>query len=258
LDEPILIEMQWEHEAPPQLALSLGEITYDPRLGLVRSDGIVDDRSLAIRIYTGAPGLRLPFQGWGRFPDGYPALERPNRINIDELLPSAEYFSGHVEPRVEMLRYIDQRAGLLVHPIVEGTHVAVIRNVRIDDVCAIMADITLAHDQAATTEFGLFAAPVDMPMVIKQPSFKTHQPSWMRVGSSRRKSGKNEVHDTFHDHAVWLRLTAREQGQLVFEPIGALGGSFNIYLATRQVGDGTHHAMAHFANLVVIREKKQA
>ncbi|AWB26058.1 hypothetical protein DA075_34885 (plasmid) [Methylobacterium currus] len=258
LDEPVLIEIRWEPDAAPRFALSLGEITADPRLGLVRSDGTVDDRSLAVRIYTGAPGLRLPFQGWGRLPDGYPAAERPSQVIIDELLPTVEYFGGLEEPRAELLRYVDERAGLFLHPSAEGTHVAVIRNVRIDDVRAITADVTLAHDLAAPTEFGLFAAPVDMPLTLKQPSPKSHQPKWLRVGNPRRKSENDAVHDNFHANATWLRLKAREQGQLVFEPTDTLGDSFNIYLATRQTGGGTNHAMAHFLHLVAIREKRQA
>lgn len=258
LDEPVSIEIQWEPDAAPRLALSLGEITADPRLGLVRSDGTVDDRSLAIRIYTGAPGLRLPFQGWGRLPDGYPAAERPSQVTIDELLPTAEYFGGLKEPRAELLRYVDERAGLFLHPSVEGTHVAVIRNVRIDDVRAITADVTLAHELAAPTEFGLFAAPIDMPVALKQPSPKHHQPRWMRVGNPRHRGAKDAAQDTLHEKATWLQLKAREQGQLAFEPTESLGNTFNIYLATRQIGAGTSHAMAHFLHLVAIREKRQA
>lgn len=258
LDEPVLIEIQWSPDAAPRLALSLGEITADPRLGLVRSDGTVDERSLAIRIYTGAPGLRLPFHGWGRLPDGYPAAERPSQVIIDELLPTVEYFGGLKEPRPELLRYVDERVGLFLHPSMEGTHVAVIRNVRIDDVHAITADVTLAHDLAATTEFGLFAAPVDTPVTLKLPSSKSPRLKWMRIGNSRRKGEKDEAHDIFHEKATWLQLKAHEQGQLVFEPTEALGNSFNIYLATRQIGAGTNHAMAHFLHLVAIREKRQA
>ena len=256
LNEPVSIEIEWQPGSAPGFALTLGEITADPRLGLLRSDGFKDERSLALRIYAGTPGLRLPFHGWGKLPDGHPAVEQASKGIIDELLTRAEYFGGLAEPRSELLRYIDQHSGLFLHPVDDGTHIAVIRNVRINDVCAVSVDITLAHDAAAETEFGLYAAPADTPVFFKHLSPNVAQPMWMRVGSSLGKIKRSAGNDKSRSMVAWMRLRAREQGQIVFHSDVALGNNFNIYLATRQVGGGTSHAMAHFMHLTAIRERR--
>ncbi|WP_246695994.1 DUF6212 domain-containing protein [Methylorubrum populi] len=257
LDEPVVIEIDWSENCPPQFALTLGEITADPRLRLVRSDGSKDERSLAVRIYAGIPGLRLPFHGWGRLPDGYDAIEKPNKVIIDELLARAEYFGGLPKVRAGLMRYVDERAGLFLHPVDNGIHIAIIRNVQIADVCAISADVTLAHDTAADTEFGLFAAPVDAHIAPEQLLSATAQSRWTRVERPFRRDTKKTSEDkNFGDRAAWLRLRAREQGQVVFICGDMLGSSFNIYLATRQTGAGTSYAMAHFVHLTAIRERR--
>lgn len=256
LDEPVSIEIEWQPDAAPEFALTLGEITADPRLGLLRSDGVKVERPLALRVYAGTPGLRLPFHGWGRLPDGYPAFEQPSRVIIDELLAQAEYFGGLEEPRSELLRYIDQHSGLFLHPVDDGAHVAVIRNVRIDNVRAISSNITLAHDAAAETEFGLYAAPADMPVSLAHLSPNVAQRRWMRVGGTFSKPGRAAEISKLRSRAAWMRLRAHEHGQIVFEPDVALGNRFHIYLATRQAGGGTSHAMAHFLHLTAIRERR--
>lgn len=258
LDEPVEIEIHWQADAPPPIAIGLGEITMDPRIGCRRSDGTVDERPMAVRIYAGVPGLRLPFHGWGRLADGDAARDRPSRVRIDELLARAAYGGGLPEPRADMLRFVSTEAGLLVHPADRATHVAVIRNVRIDDVRALVADVALAHPDASTTEFGLFAAPAAAAVRLRRPASRRARRRWLGPGGGARTGAGDGSAQDLDGQAAWMRLNAGEQGQVVFEVPGSLGGCFDIYLATREAGEGTRHALAHFLHLTAMRGKRPA
>ncbi|WP_018260475.1 DUF6212 domain-containing protein [Methylobacterium sp. WSM2598] len=257
LDEPVEVELLWERGTAPRLALSLGEETADPRLRAVTSDGAVGQRPLALRIYAGVPGLRLPSRGWGRPADGEAAPEAPSHVRIDELLERAAFGGGLPEPRPELLRYMGVGSGLFLHPADEAPHVAVIRHVRIEGVRAVLADVALAHDEADPTEFGLFAAPSGLP-VGPRPAPRGAAPRrWLRHGSPR-PGDVLAAREGFDGRAAWLRLRARETGQVLFEAPGPLGDCFDIYLGTRRAGAGTRHALAHFLHLAVVRGTRRA
>jgi hypothetical protein len=255
LDQSVRIEVQWPHEPATGVGFSLGEITADPRLRCIYSNGSVDGRSLAIRIYAGVPGLRLAFDSWGRVADGDVSIERPTEIVMDGALERAVYFGGLPEPRSDLLYYTNEQSGLFLHPVDRGSHVAVIRNVRLDGVRSIVADVMLAHDAASATEFGLFAAPSELPLLVNIPSPQSRIPKWIPGGKSLLRETRPSGSDDFASRAAWLRLSGRENGQLVFEVQGTLGDCFNIYVATRQAGIGTAHAMAHFVHLAAVRGK---
>lgn len=257
LDEPVVIGITWEQGSAPGLSLGLGEITADPRLGYVRPDGTAAERSLALRMYEGAPGLRLPFHGWGRRADGDADDDaQGGAVVLDELLQRAQYFGGLSKPQPELLRFIDESTGLLLHPAGKTAHVAVIPNLWMDGVRAVVADVALDHQAAAATEFGLLVAPAG-ELAPRAASRSNQGPKWLRQAQAVL-SGGGDPADAFLHGAAWLRLEGRERGQVTFEPPAPLRGRFDILLATRKAGSTTDHAWAHFVHLAAVRDPSQA
>ncbi|WP_232631461.1 DUF6212 domain-containing protein [Methylobacterium sp. Leaf118] len=270
LDEPVLIEIRWHGDTAPGTVFSLGEITADPRLGCVLSNGTVEAHSLAVRLYEGALGLRLPYRGWGLPADGAEADSLPepvrddgqvdlrqeggtSEVMISELLKDAAPFNES-EHNKDLLKYIDPRLGVQVHPIGNRVHIAVVRNVKVKHARAIVADLLLAHDAAPRVEFGVFAAPAGAVTYTKSAP-EPRRPNMLRF---MNKSGRKSSEEVLAAQAEWLALKGHQKGQVVFDLIKTDAEVIDIFLMTRPGGTTTNYAWAHFVNLTVVRKEAVA
>jgi hypothetical protein len=253
LDEPVIVEVNWEPDSVGSLKLALGEAVADKRWAASGLEARLGDRPIALRIYEGVPGLRLPPSGFNAPPDGPRTEARAGVHNLDHLLSLARFWKGPQGPDKTVIRYMGSEVGLLVHPTGRAPVSAVINRVTLHNAASLNAEVALDHESAADTEFGLFAAPATVSSRLGPPAPRASGlVSLLRLGVTRANgNGMTGGDPTLSASIAWLALRSREEGILSFEFDAPVSGPVDIFLLTRSVRKDTRYAWAHFKHLAV-------
>lgn len=254
LNEPVDISIRWTKAPANSFALSVGKPTADPRLRLRTCLGSEIEKPLALKAYEGLIPLRNVMVDWGWRADGAHAERRKTAIDASDLLKRASKLTGRQSASNDdgHLKFEDEKGGLLVHPYRDCPNISVIRNIRIDEAREIATDVALMHDEAAETEFGLFACPSKMSSKLSWSSFSIEPKDQVRHRSVLEATNHHSSGPELIPDVEWLTLQAGERGRLIFKNEQPMENKLDIYLLTRPTSSNTQYAWAYFVSLSIL------
>jgi hypothetical protein len=229
LAEAIAIEISSDSKAVARVAL--GETAAEPGLSARIATGS-EGRPLALRLHEGVAGLAGPSDDFGFAPDGTQARARRGRARAQNALARAALLC----PAKGIVRY-EGEAGLLVHPPPgRRPTIAVIRDIAVERLRAVSAEIALRSDLAPPIDFGLLAA------AAREACTEPRSGIFEMIGLARESAIEKQ--------AAWLRLQGKETGRLTYEAPHQLTGRVDLFLMTRAATRVVDYAWAYFQGLL--------
>ena len=158
-DQPIggverdcMLRLDWKDSAP--LSLGLGHAVPDQRFALRLPKGPACEQVLALRVWKGLPGVRLPAEVQGA------ALVDEAGFVSPALLPRPELFA--VPPQAQdhiSAAFWENEDAVMVHPSRQGPVCAIIRDVDLPSMSHISALVNVGHPRAPSLNFAVGVAP---------------------------------------------------------------------------------------------------
>ena len=177
------LELRWDGEAAQAPLMELSTPTPLDEYAAKSDDASGAPRPLALRVWSFAPGSRLPTED---FQEGSENTGMQDEAPLQFGLSFKEFSRTELlEPLgldlgFSLVAFRPQVGDILVHPNASGPTVAVIRDVPIAKAKGLKAIVYVDHKKAHPVEFGLALAP-SQPIDFKSAELIK---SWTRVGHS--------------------------------------------------------------------------
>ncbi|WP_158600867.1 DUF6212 domain-containing protein [Teichococcus wenyumeiae] len=199
--------------------------------------------SLAFKAWSGLPGFR-PVQA-GRLVE--PLSPEPEQLVRDTALPlsalmAAEDLSELGYPlEYELVRYENNKAGVLCHPPPEGTTLARLGKIDTTDLIGISCMVALDHEMAAPVSFALIVSDADEQVVRDRLAGQVSEDAAERL----------------FEWTGWQSLSATQQSHLHVMGNFAEREDVRIFVATSMTGsDPNYYAWAMFSSFSALRMKR--
>jgi hypothetical protein len=244
LGEPVALHV---HVSASRAQSALVETSQESVSGVVITPP--DQAAFAMRVWSGLVGVKLPRLDAGHLAEG----EAPTALEADvsrrELLHLGAAYTEEQWPG--QIAWTERDNGLMVHPAGRTPVVARIAGLQAVDIAAIRTSCKLAHASAAPTQFSIWIR--RSGEVVKgadQAETAPHGGLFRRFMGARGaaapvESGASEA----PADAVWLTLTAGQEGELTLPIDPPHTGVFDLFLATRNLDKNNSYAWAVFTDL---------
>ena len=201
-----------------------------------------DRNSIALRLWSGLVGMKLPRSSPGHFADEEEPTV-PLTLARSDLLQLATPLDAN---KAKLVFWDEHRDGLMVHPKGVDPVVAHIQMLQAVDLSTVRAHCKLAHPEASVTDFAVWIVRSDEQASVSPP-VPSERNSVGRIMSGLRRSfiGSSGIPSTVN----WLTLSGDQEGEVSYTLDPPYTGSIELFLATRNKSKANQNAWALFTDI---------
>ncbi|ENN85620.1 putative membrane-anchored protein [Rhizobium freirei PRF 81] len=201
-----------------------------------------DRNSIALRLWSGLVGMKLPKSSPGHFVDEEEQTV-PLTLARSELLQLATPLDAN---KAKLVFWDERRDGLMVHPKGVDPVIAHIQTLQAVDLSTVRVHCKLVHPEAAVTDFAIWIVRSDEQASVR-PLVSPERNSVGRLLSGLRKSfiGSSGIPSNLN----WLTLSGDQEGEVSFTLDPPYTGSIELFLATRNKSKANQNAWALFTDI---------